>query len=377
MTTVAEAHGLTPAQLDALEHELEALRANVVSQLGAEDVKYIRRLIRIQRWSEITGRASLFLGFLPPFWLAGAAALSLSKILDNMEIGHNILHGQYDWTNDAALSSASFEWDSSCPAKGWQHYHNFLHHTYTNITDKDRDLGYGVIRISAETPWSPSNLGNPLYALGLALVFDHGIMLHDVDLAHVREGKKSWEDAKPALKNGLKKSGKLAFRDYVMWPAFTGPLFLSTLAANALANVVRNVWAFIIIFCGHFPNGTLEFTEEECEGETKGHWYFRQMLGSANITGGRLFHVMSGNLSFQIEHHLFPDIPARRYQEIAPQVREICERYGIPYNTGRLSRQFGSVIGKIFRFALPGRSNRVQAAPPSEPTNGPAELLAA
>jgi linoleoyl-CoA desaturase len=193
----------------------------------------------------------------------------------------------------------------------------------------------------------------------------------------VREGKKTWEEAKPALVNGLRKSGKLAFRDYIMWPAFTGPLFLSTLAANAVANVVRNLWAFSIIFCGHFPTGTLEFTEEECEGESKGHWYFRQMLGSANITGGRLFHIMSGNLSFQIEHHLFPDIPARRYQQIAPQVREICQRYGIPYNTGRMSRQFGSTIGKIFRYALPGKKKADQVIPPRMPRTEPAELLAA
>jgi linoleoyl-CoA desaturase len=377
MTTVAEAHGLTPAQLDALEHELENLRADVVAQLGAADVAYIRRIIRIQRWAEVGGRASLFLGFLPPFWIIGAAALSLSKILDNMEIGHNILHGQYDWTKDPGLSSTDFEWDSSCPAKGWQHYHNYLHHTFTNITEKDRDLGYGVIRISAETPWTPANLGNPLYALGLALIFDQGIMLHDVDLGHVRAGKKSWAEAKLSLTNGLRKSGTLAFRDYVMWPAFTGPLFLFTLAANAVANVVRNVWAFIIIFCGHFPHGALEFTEEECEGESKGHWYFRQMLGSANISGGRLFHIMCGNLSFQIEHHLFPDIPARRYQQIAPQVREICQRYGIPYNTGRLSRQFGSVIGKIFRYALPGRSKDIASAPPRTPEKASTELMAA
>ena len=132
-----------------------------------------------------------------------------------------------------ALSSTDFEWDSSCPAKGWQHYHNYLHHTFTNITDKDRDLGYGVIRISAEKPWTPANLGNPLYALGLALIFDHGIMLHDVDFGHVRAGKKSWAEAKLSLKNGMRKSGTLAFRDYIMWPAFTGPLFFFTLAANA------------------------------------------------------------------------------------------------------------------------------------------------
>ena len=372
-----QAHGLTAQQLDSLEHELEALRAEVVAQLGADDVAYIRRLIRIQRWAEVGGRASLFLGFLPPFWLLGAAALSLSKILDNMEIGHNVLHGQYDWTKDPALSSTEFEWDSSCPAKGWQHYHNYLHHTFTNITEKDRDLGYGVIRISGESDWSPANLGNPLYALGLALIFDWGIMLHDVDLGHVRKGKKPWAEAKLSLKNGLRKSGKLAFRDYVMWPALTGPLFFSTLAADALANVVRNVWSFIIIFCGHFPSGALEFTEEECEGESKGHWYFRQMLGSANISGNRLFHIMSGNLSYQIEHHLFPDIPARRYQQIAPQVREICQRYGIPYNTGRLSRQFGSVIYKIFRYALPGRSRVAPPATAQEPNQVPTELVAA
>ncbi len=378
MPTVAEAHGLTAAQLDALALEFASLRAEVAAQLGAEDVVYIRRLIRIQRWCEVGGRASLFLGFLPPFLLAGAAALSLSKILDNMEIGHNVLHGQYDWTNDPALSSTTFEWDSSCPAKGWQHYHNYLHHTFTNITEKDRDLGYGVIRISEDAPWSTANLGNPLYALGLALVFDQGIMLHDVDLGMVRRGEKSMAEAKLAFKNGMRRSGKLAFRDYVMWPALTGPLFLSTLAANAVANVVRNLWAFIIIFCGHFPTGAVEFTEEECEAESKGHWYFRQVVGSANIRGGRLFHIMCGNLSFQIEHHLFPDIPARRYRQIAPQVREICRRYGIPYNTGRLSRQFGSVVAKIFRCALPPRRRgRGRTAARRAPETQPSDLVAA
>ncbi|HUC04381.1 MAG TPA: fatty acid desaturase, partial [Acidimicrobiales bacterium] len=152
------------------------------------------------------------------------------------------------------------------------------------------------------------------------------------------------------------------------------PLFISTLAANAAANVIRNVWAFIIIFCGHFPHGTAEFTEKECEEESRGHWYFRQMLGSANISGRRLFHVMSGNLSFQIEHHLFPDLPSRRYKQIAPRVQAICARYGIPYNTGRLSRQFSSVILKIIRHAFPSRP--IDTGRPPTATR-PVELVAA
>jgi fatty acid desaturase len=118
-----------------------------------------------------------------------------------------------------------------------------------------------------------------------------------------------------------------------------------------VANLVRNVWAFSIIFCGHFPDGVASFREDECADESRGHWYYRQMLGSANIDGGPLFHILSGNLGFQIEHHIFPDIPAWRYQRIAPRVREICDRYGLNYTTGPLHKQVGSVWRKIFRLA--------------------------
>ena len=132
-----------------------------------------------------------------------------------------------------------------------------------------------------------------------------------------------------------------------------GPSFPFVLAGNATANLTRNLWVFTIIFCGHFPEGTHEFTEEETEDETRGEWYYRQMLGSANLTGGKLFHILAGNLSYQIEHHLFPDLPAHRYAEISVEVREIRERYGIPYNTGPLHKQFGSVVRKIVKLALP------------------------
>src|SRR3712207_7272048 len=91
-------------------------------------------------------------------------------------------------------------------------------------------------------------------------------------------------------------------------------------------------------------------------GETRGGWYRRQLLGSCNLEGGRLFHLLTGNLSFQIEHHLFPDLPSNRYASIAPRVREICERHGLPYNSGRLGRQYASVYRQGLRLALPPRS---------------------
>ncbi len=208
--------------------------------------------------------------------------------------------------------------------------------------------------------WRPYYLGNPVYAFLLMVLFEWGVALHDLEVENIVSGKRKLEDNKPLYPGLMRKIRRQALKDYLLFPALTGPLFPLTFAGNAVANLVRNVWAFNIIFCGHFPAGVETFTEEECRDgedgqETRGHWYYRQVLGSANISGGPLFHVMSGNLSHQIEHHLFPDLPARRYPEVAEEVKEICQRYGLPYNTGPLHKQVGSVFAKICRLALPGR----------------------
>jgi len=356
---------LTPAQLESLGKELDALRERVVEDLGDRDVQYIRNMIKAQRALEVGGRGLLFASILPPAWLAGVTALSLSKILDNMEIGHNVMHGQYDWTNDPALSSKEFEWDTACPAEQWRHSHNYVHHTFTNIVGKDRDIGYGMLRMTEGEPWGPRWLGNPLYALALALFFQYGVALHDLETEHVITGKRKLSENKELWQGIWRKTGRQTLKDYVLFPALTGPLFLSTLTANATANLVRNVWAYSIIFCGHFPSGVATFTQEETQNETRGQWYVRQMMGSANISGGKLFHILSGNLSYQIEHHLFPDLPARRYPQIAGEVRALCEKYGLPYNSGRLSRQLGSTWAKIFRLAVPFGLVGVKGTPPA------------
>ena len=345
---------LTPEQLDAFGQELDEIRARVVADLGERDVDYINNLIRVQRGLEVAGRGLLFAGFLAPAWLGGTAALSLSKILDNMEIGHNVMHGQYDWTGDERLNGKSFEWDTACPADQWRHSHNYMHHTHTNIVGKDRDIGYGILRMSEDEPWRPYYLGNPLYAALLAALFQYGVAMHDVEAEQIASGESALDDEKREKLQAIWRKVKgQTLKDYVLFPLLSGPSFPFVLAGNATANLTRNLWAFTIIFCGHFPDGTEQFTEEETESETRGEWYYRQMLGSANLTGGKLFHILAGNLSFQIEHHLFPDLPAHRYAEISGEVQEIRERYGIPYNTGPLHKQFGSVVRKIVKLALP------------------------
>ncbi|MGH3437970.1 MAG: fatty acid desaturase family protein [Sciscionella sp.] len=344
---------LTDEDIDELGRELDALRQRIVADLGEPDAKYIYDVVKTQRGLEIAGRALLFGGFFPPAWIAGVASLSLAKILDNMEIGHNVMHGQYDWMRDPALNSKMFEWDNVCPAEQWRHSHNYLHHTFTNIVGKDRDIGYGVLRMDENQRWNPYYLGNPVYAFLLMIFFEWGVMLHDLEVERLVSGERKWSETTGLRRQMWHKGLKQAIKDYLLFPALTGPMAPLTLAGNVTANLVRNVWAFSIIFCGHFPDGVATFSTEETENESRGQWYVRQMTGSANITGGTLFHLLSGNLSFQIEHHLFPDLPARRYAEIAPEVRDICRRYGLPYNTGGLSKQLGSVFGKITKLAMP------------------------
>ncbi|MBB3052521.1 fatty acid desaturase [Prauserella isguenensis] len=345
---------LTPQQVEEFGREMDELRARIVADLGADDVEYIQNVIKTQRGLEVTGRALMYAGFFPPAWLAGVGALSLAKILDNMEIGHNVMHGQYDWTRDPALSSQRFEWDNVAPAENWRHSHNYIHHTYTNIVDKDRDVGYGILRIDPAQKWHPYYLGNPVYATLLAIFFQWGVMLHDLEVDRLVKGERKWSEFREERRRIGRKMGTQIGKDYVLFPLLTGPLAPLTFAGNAAANLTRNLWAFGIIFCGHFPADVESFSEEETENETRGQWYLRQILGSANITGGKLFHVLSGNLSHQIEHHLFPDIPARRYPQIAGEVRAICAKYGLPYHTGPLHKQLWSVARKIVKFALPG-----------------------
>lgn len=344
---------ISAADVEAFGQELDNLRSRVVSTIGNRDREYIYRILKIQRYCEVSGRVLMYFWFLPPLWLLAVILLGISKILNNMEIGHNIMHGQYDWMDEHNINSKEFEWDIVSPSGPWRHSHNHLHHTYTNIVGKDRDLGYGILRIVREQKWNPYYLGNLLWAILVMFLFEWGVVFYELKVETMWTGRHWWNDIKNVLPDVIQKIAIQSTKDYLIFPLLSGPLFITTLLGNALANVIRNVWAFVIIFCGHFPGDVQTFTEEETMAETRGEWYLRQVVGSANITGGRLLHVMSGNLSFQIEHHLFPDIPACRYREIAEEVRPLCEKYGVPYNTGRLSRQIASTWKKLALLSLP------------------------
>ena len=427
---------LTPEQLEELAREFDALHDEVKADLGERDAAYIHGIIDLHRRLGLIGRALLIGSRFRPLWVAGTATLSLAKILENMEIGHNVLHGQWDWMNHPVINSTAWDWDTASTSRAWKHSHNYVHHTYTNIRGKDKDLGYEIMRVDPQQPWHPVYLFQPFYNVLLMALFEWGVAFHDLDLEAIRAGEKSKEDLVKELKGIAGKARAQIVKDYVAWPLISGLVmtgidlalvasggrepstrrerlraklsgrlrspskaqqaqdllrqlierrsfrepFRSTVFADAIANIIRNIWSHGIIFCGHFPDQTYTFSQKEVEDESKGARYVRQLVGAANIEGGPLFHVISGNLGYQVEHHLYPDMPSTRYGEIAPRVREICERYELPYNTGPLLQQWLMVHRTIARLAFPGGKPRPKPGPYTGPrvrTKGEQDLQTA
>jgi len=345
---------LTPEDIEQIGVELDAIRQEVIDSRGAADAAYIRKVIGTQRKLEVGSRAVLLFSLFPPAWIVGTAGLSLAKILDNMEIGHNILHGQWDWMRDPKIHSTTWEWDHVTPSKQWQHSHNELHHNFTNVIGKDNDLGYGIMRVDEDQPWVPFYLVQPLWNFVNACFFEWGIAAYDLELrGAIKRGRTKDPKFRTEAKAVLRKLRRQLTKDYVVHPALSGPSFLHTIAANFTANLVRNLWSHSVIMCGHFPEGVETFEKRSIDGETKGEWYIRQMLGSANISGSKLMHIMSGNLSHQIEHHLFPDLPSNRYGEIAPKVEALFEKYDLNYCARPLVPQVYSAWHKVVRLSLP------------------------
>ncbi|MGB2922996.1 MAG: fatty acid desaturase [Mycobacterium sp.] len=347
ITDIARYTHLSTTDIECLGRELDAIRSDIEESRGAADATYIRRTILFQRTLDVAARLLIAGTRSKAGWALGTAALGFAKSVENMEIGHNVSHGQWDWMNDPEIHSSTWEWDMVAVSAQWRSSHNYRHHVFSNVLGEDDDLGFGVMRVTTDQPWSRRHLLQPLQNLFLALTFEWGIAMHDVDLAKSNPGRGA------QLKALAGKITRQGFKDYALWPALSVKRWRRTLGANAVANLLRNLWAYVVIFCGHFPDGTQKFTPDVLQSETRAEWYLRQMLGAANFKAGRFLGFASGNLCYQIEHHLFPDLPSNRLAEIAERVRPLCQKYGLPYLTGSLAHQYGSTLGIIHKLAFP------------------------
>lgn len=346
---------LSPEQVEEFGAKVEQIRRDIMDSVGEKDAAYIYKIRNFVRYSEIASRSMLmFGGWIPPVWLFGTGLLGVSKIVENMELGHNVMHGQFDWLNDPSLSGANYDWDTIATGQDWKYTHNYVHHTYTNIVGMDHDVGYGLVRVSEAQKWEPRFLFNIPLAIQLMVFFEwyvgiQRLHLEDVLIYKTKTWKEVWKDATDVRQ----KIKRQVVKDYVFFPLIAGPNAIPVFAGNAVANVIRSLWASAVIFNGHFTEDAENFEMDNIDNETRAEWYLRQIRGSSNFSGTQWLHILSGNLSHQIEHHLFPDMPANRYAEAAPKIKALCAEYGIHYNEASFMKQFASVWVKLAKCSLP------------------------
>jgi linoleoyl-CoA desaturase len=285
------------------------------------------------------------------------------KQIQATEIGHTALHGAYDkLPGAAAFASKTFRWDTPVDEEAWRYAHNVRHHGNTNVAGKDPDIHFGTIRLTEGTPWSRQHRLQLANALGIVFpnflffIGSHVSGLNDVFFDNGRPERldllpdRSRESVRGAWRKGLRKYVPYYLYNYVFFPALAGPMFWKVLLGNWLADTLRNVYSAATIFCGHvgpdvvsYPAGT--------RAHGRGQWYAMQVEASNDFQVSLPVSILCGGLECQIEHHLFPTLPPRRLREIAPEVRAICEKYGVAYRTDTWGRTLRKALGHIARLA--------------------------
>ncbi|HXO47336.1 MAG TPA: acyl-CoA desaturase, partial [Mycobacterium sp.] len=219
ITDVSQYAHLSDADLTALAAELDEIRTAVEASRGARDRAYITRAIAFQRWFDIAARLIIAGTKGKIGWALGTTALAAAKCIENMELGHNITHGQWDWMNDPEIHSNTWEWDMVGLTSQWRYTHNYQHHVFTNVVGVDTDLGFGVLRVTRDQKWRPLALLQPLFAVLLGMAFEWGIAFYGAIAVQQEE---STDAGRAAQKSAmLRKMARQAGKDYVLFPALS------------------------------------------------------------------------------------------------------------------------------------------------------------
>jgi len=346
---------------------LDDVKQRAMARVGKEDVQYVRRLNRFSRGMEVAGRLLIHLSPDPITFVLGVGALWIHKQLQSTEIGHTALHGAYDRLPGAeAFASKKFRWDTPIDEESWRLAHNVRHHGNTNVAGRDPDVDFGPVRLTPQTPHRRWHRWQLPFALAVVFpLFALTINTHVTGLSEVLAPAdrplhflpdRSAASRRAAWKKALRKYVPYYLYNFVLFPALAGPFFWKVLLGNVIAEVLRDLYSAATIFCGHVGHDVKSYPEGT-RAHGRGQWYAMQVESTNDYEVSHPISVLCGGLDRQIEHHLFPTLPPPRLREIAPEVRAICERYGVAYRTdtwGRTLRKALAHISDLAREAPPG-----------------------
>jgi len=355
---------LSQIDIQAFGAELEALRKNTVQEIGLQDYQHLRKMERWGRLSTLLGYASAWIVPNPiSAWLISQGNVARWALMT-----HHISHRGYD-----RIKGIPKRYHSKHYAQGWRRFvdfpdwilpqawsfeHNVLHHYHTGET-LDPDLLERNVRLMREIKaplWFKYLISfffmctwklvyyapNTLWMYRQVRQRKQGDKSKGQRLDHMMEMEPTltYHGAKllwPFSAGGLEFWGRcvlpyalyrFALLPLLFWPLGTDAVF-SVLLTSILAEIFTNIHSFLIIVPNHSGEDLYRF-----EGAIKSReeFYFRQVIGSVNYTGGSdLPDFLQGWLNYQIEHHLWPDLPLSAYRKLQPQVEAICRKYGVPY----------------------------------------------
>lgn len=358
------------ALYDQIEAEFDAIKQRYRANLGPKDVAYIKGLRRKSRMAELLGRGLIWISPGPITFGLGVAFLWLHRNLESLDIGHNVLHGQYDYFPEIPqFHSHNFKWKAPVDEEGWRREHNGLHHVHTNVYEMDPDLNHGILRMNDQVPWNEYHRWQvPMY-----LFIAYPIVLYGFNQQNLGFRQSYRERKFPAGNEGyapvhhpgvteqqLKRRhwlsvGRVVFKEYLVFPVLalvTGYSFFKVMLGNMLADGLNNYWISLTIQATHLT----EPLQPADALAHKGRWYLSQLDSTVNFKGSRFMSVLWGHLNYQIEHHLFPDIPSRHYPDMALEVQAVCAKYGLPYKCNpSWGHAIKNYLGVMWKYSFPNK----------------------
>ncbi|TAK82468.1 MAG: acyl-CoA desaturase [Aquabacterium sp.] len=360
------------ALYDRIEAEFDAIRQRYRAKLGAADVSYIKGLRLKSRIAEVLGRGLIWASFEPVAFTAGTALLTLHRNLEAIEIGHNVLHGQYDYFPEIPqFHSRNFKWKAPVDEEGWRREHNGQHHVHTNVYEMDPDLNHGILRMNDKQPWNPYHRWQlPMYLLITYPIVLYGFNQQNLGFRqewrekHFPQGNDGYAPVHPGGEMKERKRrhwlsvNRVLFKEYLLFPLMalaTGFSFWKVFLANMLADGINNYWISLTIQATHLT----EPLQPEDALAHKGRWYLSQLDSTVNFKGSRRMSILWGHLNYQIEHHLFPDIPSRHYPDMAREVKAVCAKYGLAYKCNpSWFHAIRNYLGAMWKYSFPTPSER-------------------
>ena len=354
-----------PARANEFVAQVDAIGAKYFATVGKKDLTDIRIKSAISKASMLSGRGLIHLGAVTgsiPVVAVGALLFGFHQFMESETLGHDIMHGIYDKLAppQSRLTSSRFHQPLAFHERGWQIMHN-THHANCGVIGRDPDIGYGILRLNTSVPWTMGHLGMflfflitfPFFAIHLS-VYSTGVAAH---LWEKRTGQRMLREMTPKIvAENMREFASKAFfilaQNLVFFPFLTGEGFWFAVSGYIMACVCVSLLLVFTTLTNHTDIQTRMFSEDEVSM----HWAFwmaQQIESSSNINVGFFGKYFLSTLAFQIEHHLFPKMPAPKLAAIAVEIQSLCLEYGVKYHRGALPRLVLESVWRNAYFAIP------------------------